>query len=191
MAEATTPGGTDSLTGAIGGGFALLLVLGCIFGSGSTIFIGFLILAAMLAIPAVMTASIKAKYAPRIAEGNRIVAECNAELERLKQRREMREMVEERQCFLDQARLYAKGIQEVSRLQMQLLEAIEKAKGNQFAVASLVSTSSPSSPTTESFLDGLPDNLSDPKDSTSSDNSSEKEVDDEKGKNPNEGSNQK
>ena len=187
MAEATkTPGENDSLTGAIGGGFALLLILGCIFGSGSTIFIGFLILAAMLAIPAVMTANIKAKYAPKIAEGNRIVAECNAELERLRQNRELREMVEERQCFLDQARLYAKGIQEVSQLRMQLLEELKKAKGNQFAAEDVASLNT-SSPTTESFLEGLPD----PKDSTPSNNSSEEKVDDETGKNPTEGSNQK
>ena len=190
MAEATTPGGTDSLTGAIGGGFVLLLVLGCIFGSGSTIFIGFLILAAMLAIPAVMTASIKAKYAPKIAEGNRIVAECNAELERLKQRREMREMIEERQCFLDQARLYAEGIREVSQLRMQLLEEIKKAKGNQFAAEDVASLNT-SSPTTESFLDGLPANLSDQKDSTSSDKSLEKEVDDKPEENSTEDSSQK
>lgn len=187
MAEATkTPGENDGLTGAIGGGFVLLLVLGYIFGSGSTIFIGFLILAAMLAIPTVMTASIKAKYAPRIAEGDRIVSECNAELERLRQKREMHEMVEERQCFLDQARLYAKGIQEVSQLRIQLLEEIKKAKNNQFAAESVASINT-SSPTTESFLDGLPD----PKDSTPSNNSSEEKVDDENGKNSNEGSNQK
>ena len=178
MEAKTSSESETSLAGAIGGGFAMLALLAIILGSGGTALIALIVIGAIVfGVPYIWRQTISAKY-------DRQIADYKAELEkaRLSQER-IREAAAVDEMLVKHAEFTKRCVQMMDQfadLKAQLADkAVDVAVNKQAAI----------SVATEDDIDNTSSFLN--TDSTLSDNSSEEKVDDENGKNPNEGSNQK